>query len=173
MGYVRSTCFSPSTCYNANFLCHRATCSAVGLSMKSWNQIFNGLWCTMDWTGLRILSLTLSSKMCYEHSHSDEPKKVKWKGRRATNAPIPSAFVHWEKDLLHLKKGQPGNQQQMLKDAVFHITRLCSTKEDDSKKDCHSWYIAGGEKEFSKILEFWRRLMEAICLQSTNDAKTE
>jgi hypothetical protein len=31
-----------------------------------------------------------------------------------------------------------GNQQQMLKDAVFRITRLCSTKEDDSKKDCHS-----------------------------------
>jgi hypothetical protein len=61
----------------------------------------------------------------------------------------------------------------MLKDAVFRITRLCSTKEDDSKKDCHSWYIAGGEKEFWKILEFWRRLMEAMCLQSANDAKTE
>jgi len=40
------------------------------------------------------------------------------KGRRATNAPIPSAFVHWEKDLLPLKKGQPGKP-------TINVERCC------------------------------------------------
>ncbi|CAM6012568.1 unnamed protein product [Sphagnum balticum] len=45
------------------------------------------------------------------------------------------AFVHWEDGLPPVKKyQQPGNHQRLLKEAMFHITKLCSTRGDDSKE---------------------------------------
>jgi hypothetical protein len=62
-------------------------------------------------------------------------EKLNEKAEGAPKAPIPSAFVHWEDGLPPVKKyQQPGNHQRLLKEAMFHITKLCSTRGDDSKE---------------------------------------